>query len=287
MLEDRNYMQGSSFSPRRSITMTLVIANVVVFVLQYVLEALTPFRVVPYLGLSVLGLSHGYVWQLLTYAFLHADLLHLVFNLWAIYVFGNEVEHALGRRPFLALYLGSALIGALFQVAAGLMFKFFAAPTVGASAAAFGLAAAFAMLFPERILLLFFIIPIRAKYLIAIMGVLTLLGVLQPGRIAHAAHLGGMLCGLAFVRFGRDWAWDFTWLRFRPRFPRIVRTSGKSGGPPWPKKSARPGDEIMDDDFLSREVDPILDKISASGIQSLTDRERRILEQARERMAKR
>jgi membrane associated rhomboid family serine protease len=272
--------------------MILVIVNVAVFFLQAVLQKFTPLGQTDffytYLALSLEGLRHGYIWQILSYAFLHAGLMHLVFNLWAIYVFGNEVEQSLGRRSFVALYLGSAIIGAVFQAIAGVMFKDFAGSTVGASAAAFGLAAAFAMLFPDRILLLFFIIPVRAKYLLVIMGLLTLYGLMFPGgNIAHAAHLGGLLCGLAFVRYARDWTWTLPKFPSRRRIPKLVKIRSNSNSSAWPTKTARSTEQEDDEDFLSKEVDPILDKISASGIQSLTERERRILEQARAKMARR
>lgn len=289
MLGDRYYMRDTAYRPTRSLTMTLVIANAVVFLLHMVVARFTEFPVERYLALSLEGLKHGWVWQLVSYGFLHAGLLHLVVNLWAIYVFGNEVEQALGRRSFAALYAGSIAIGGLFQTLAGVLFGGeFAGYVLGASAAAFGLAAAFAVLFPDRILLLFFILPLRAKYLLLIMGFLTLYGLMFPeGHIAHAAHLGGLLCGLGFVRYAQTWTWNLPRLRGRVRFPKLVRihSAQKSAGPPsrTPPAAEMEGDE----DFLAREVDPILDKISASGIQSLTERERRVLEQARAKMTKR
>jgi membrane associated rhomboid family serine protease len=134
-------------------------------------------------------------------------------------VFGKEVEETLGRPSFLTLYFASGVIGGLFQALAGVLFGgAFAAPVVGASAGAFGLVAAFASLYPERplMLLLFFIIPVsmRAKFLLLFSALLTVFGLVFPmDNIAHAAHLGGMLTGLVFVRYAIHWHWH--WPRFQ------------------------------------------------------------------------
>ena len=187
--------------------------------------------------MSVEGLRHGFVWQLLTYQFMHGGWLHLLLNCWAIYVFGREVEETLGRNSFLTLYFTSGVIGGLFQALAGVLLGgAFAAPVVGASAGAFGLVAAFAMLYPERplMLLLFFIIPVsmRAKFLLLFSALLAVFGIVFPmDNIAHAAHLGGMLTGIVFVRYAIHWHWH--WPRLpRPRASRCARWSRSPAGPP-------------------------------------------------------
>src|SRR5437588_7714579 len=115
MLEDRTYMRRSSFDSRRTVTLVLVILNVVIFFAQLALERFTAFDVYGYGALSLSGLKHGYVWQLLTYQFMHAGTLHLLCNCWAIYVFGLDVEHTFGRARFLILYFASGIIGGLVQ----------------------------------------------------------------------------------------------------------------------------------------------------------------------------
>ena len=102
MLEDRPYMRRPSFAPRWSITLLLVIANAAAFILQNLLATAAP-QIILNSGLSVNGLSHGYVWQLITFQFMHAGWLHLLLNCFAIYMFGREVEEALGRKGFLTL----------------------------------------------------------------------------------------------------------------------------------------------------------------------------------------
>jgi len=288
MLEDRYYNAKSPFDGRRSATVTLLIVNVACFLAQWVLYRFSAQDLDRFFALSLWGMQHGYVWQLLTYQFMHAGFLHLLFNCWAIYVFGRDVEDALGLKRFLVLYLASGVIGGMFQILMGVLLGGgFGGAVVGASAAAFGLAAAFAVLFPDRLLLLFFIIPLRAKYLLLLCGVLALLGILSPGdNIAHAAHLGGMVFGVFFIRYAMHW--DLGWFKPGParRAKPIMRViSGRR--PTWNRGKPVTPDDLPPDEFLSKEVDPILDKISAHGIQSLTERERRILEAARERMARR
>jgi membrane associated rhomboid family serine protease len=293
MLDDRHYMRQPSFGAPRSATVMLLLANVLAFVLQLALPHFSNFQPEPYLALSLSGLQHGWLWQLLTFQFLHGGWLHLLLNCWAIYVFGRELEDTLGWKSFLTLYFSSGVLGGAVQALAGaLLGGRFAAPVVGASAGAFGLIAAFATFYPERplMLLLFFVVPVRmrAKFLLLFSGLAAVFGILIPAdNIAHAAHLGGMVGGILFIRYAMHWDWHWPRLR-RPRKQsslRLVRVSSGSSAL-WGRKSSA-DEDLGPEDFLSREVDPILDKISAHGIQSLTERERRILEAAREKMAKR
>ncbi|MEI6782169.1 MAG: rhomboid family intramembrane serine protease, partial [Verrucomicrobiota bacterium] len=164
MLDDRYYMRRPTFGSPWSATVVLVAVNVVAFILQSVLSGFSSFPTNRFFALSVDGLRHGFVWQLLTYQLMHGGLIHLLLNCWAIYVFGREVEDTLGRQKFLALYFSSGVIGGLFQALGGLLLRgHFAESVVGASAGAFGLVAAFATLYPERplMLLIFFIIPVN------------------------------------------------------------------------------------------------------------------------------
>ncbi len=297
MLDDRPYMRSST--PSRlpwSVTYTLMAINVAVFLLQSVLDRYSGFRFTDTFALSLSGLRQGSYWQLLTFQFLHGGLFHLVCNLVAIYFFGRAIEEVLGGRRMLRLYLASGAVGGLCQMLLAFAFPIhFGGGVVGASAGAFGLVATFALLFPDRLLtlLLFFVLPIsmRARTLLWISLGLAVFGVLIPGgTVADGAHLGGILTGVVYVRWvlqGRGWHIRLPALRPLVRRPReLVKTSsgtrsGWSGAPP------RPGDDLPPDEFISREVDPILEKISARGIQSLTERERRILEAARAKMARR
>ena len=294
MLDDRYYMRRPTFGSPWSATVVLVAVNVVAFILQSVLSGFSSFPTNRFFALSVDGLRHGFVWQLLTYQLMHGGLIHLLLNCWAIYVFGREVEDTLGRQKFLALYFSSGVIGGLFQALGGLLLRgHFAESVVGASAGAFGLVAAFATLYPERplMLLIFFIIPVnmRSKFLLLFSALLALFGIIFPlDNIAHAAHLGGMLTGIVFVRYAVHWHWRWPRLRrTRNQPPRPLVKVPRQTSAPWSQNQGALGEDMPPAEFLSKAVDPILDKISAHGIQSLTERERRILQAARDKMAKR
>ncbi len=299
MLDDRDYMRQPVYRdrprlPPLSFTVALLIINAVVFLIE--LAASNSLSAAEtenaYFALSLAGLKHGFIWQLLTFQFMHAGWMHLIFNSLAIYFFGRPVEDALGRRHFLTLYLSSGIIGGLVQMLfAALMPGYFDAPVVGASAGASGLVAAFAILhWEERFHLLIYFIPVSmtGKTLLATSLVLAFAGMLFPNSgIANAAHLGGILTGGFYVRLFIQSQWWQEKLHNRRTAPREVvnvRTA-KSGS--WRSSGGKPDEEQSTDQFVKSEVDPILEKISAHGIQSLTERERKILEKARARMAKR
>ena len=146
-------------------------------------------------------------WQVLSYAFLHGDMLHLFFNMLALWMFGAEIERLWGGKRYLQLLLASALAAAVVQLLWTLLIGS-RTPTLGASGATFGLLLAFGMLFPNRIIMpLFPPIPMKAKVFVAIFGALELiLGVMGPSGIAHFAHLGGMLGGFLMIRYWRGQA---------------------------------------------------------------------------------
>jgi len=143
-----------------------------------------------------------YPWQLLTYGFLHGDIIHLVFNMFMLWMFGRELEVLMGPRRFLTYYLVCIVGAGLVQlVVAGLQGGAYA--TVGASGGVFGLLRAFGMTFPNRmVMLLFPPIPMKAKYMVLLFGLLELyfgFSGATPG-IANFAHLGGMFFGYLLLR---------------------------------------------------------------------------------------
>jgi membrane associated rhomboid family serine protease len=246
------------------------------------------YRFYDFLALSPSGILHGRIYQLITFQLMHSGLWHLVGNQIGIYFFGRAVEEMLGSKVMFRLYFLSGTIGGLLQVGLGFLFPaYFGGHGIGASAGVFGLIAAFATLGPNQpVALLLLPIAFPAKYLLWGEAALALIGIFTgSGGIAHGAHLGGMLTGILCVRWFSDsykrpgFFRVFEWLR--ERRARRVSTRRYSEGAPRRKAEALPGPE-----FISREVDPILEKISAHGIHSLTDRERQILEAARTRMAK-
>jgi membrane associated rhomboid family serine protease len=309
MLENRDYMrQPEPYEPRWSPrlrwrwswTVVLLMAYAGVFVAQLIANHFAPgnpffntrllttdagVSVEPgWLPLSAEGLEQGYIWQLVTYQFLHAGWLHLIFNGWAIFVFGRALEDLLGGKKFLALVFSSGIVGGVAQVLVALAWPhYFGGPVVGASACAFGLVAAFATLFPEQELTLFlYFIPVqlRAKTLLFGSAALAWAGFAFPRYImpgtAHAAHLGGMAMGWFFVRKILQCDWS--------RLEGILHPARKT----LPTRPAlEPLEKNPAGDFMASEVDPILEKISAHGIQSLTARERETLEKARAKIQRR
>ena len=305
MLDDRSYMRSPSFRSHPSATTVLLLLNIGIFVIQFFVEQIHP-EVATYLYLSPMGMRRLYLWQLVTFQFLHANVFHLFVNMLGLFFLGRAVEEALGARDFLKLYFGSGLAGGLLQVGLGFLSEArFGSAVLGASAGVFGLVAAFATMFPDRqiTLLLFFILPInlRARYLLWGALALASFGVAQTAfartmigggtRVADAAHLGGILFGMAFVYyFVRGHGFRLWWPRLRragqPRRELVRATMPKKAFWQRPNKSSEL-EELTPSEFMSQEVDPILDKISAHGIHSLTEREKKILEVARAKMGKR
>ncbi len=292
-LADRHYMREEYHPPRA--TTVLIVVLIVAFVLQSLLLFYGGLNVSRELALSLGGVKSGKIWQLLTFQFLHAVPWpwHVLFNCLGLYFFGRSVEETLGTKKFLWLYFLAGVAGGLLQILTTLVLPNHTdIPVVGASAGVSGLLAIYCTLFPMRELtafIYFFPVNIRARYLLIFAGLLSLFGTLVPfDNVAHAAHLGGIALGIAYVRWGEAWLTRLSnWrpMQSRHRKRELVRVASVRM-PHWQKLKVDAG-ELPSAEFISREVDPILDKISAHGIQSLTERERQILEAARAKMAKR
>ncbi|HXC35467.1 MAG TPA: rhomboid family intramembrane serine protease [Candidatus Acidoferrales bacterium] len=298
MLEDRDYMRQAGYHRPLdvfSLTSLLIVLNLIVFVWEEVALAYFPTGAIntfKYCALSNDGLAHGYIWQYLTFQFLHLGSRHFFFNMLGLFFLGRALEPMISRRQFITLYLGSGLVGGVFQTLLGLIFpNVFGVQVVGASAGIFGLLAALGTLEPDMEMLLFFLLPIRVKYLAwfgFIVAAFYILVPAEPG-IAHAAHLGGMVGAFAFVRFFIQHRWHVPQLRFAARRSPPRELAAKRAGKKsfWNATPIPPAEDLTPDEFLQKEVDPILDKISERGIQSLTAREREILEKARSKMNRR
>ncbi|HZL13695.1 MAG TPA: rhomboid family intramembrane serine protease [Verrucomicrobiae bacterium] len=285
MLEDRDYMRQPSFhAPRLSFTIVLLIINTIIFLIQLTANHSVRGREIEwnYFALSLAGIKHGYVWQLLTFQFMHANWLHLIFNSIAIFFFGRQIETIFGSARFLTLYFASGIIGGLVQMLFALVFPSFDGAVVGASAGGYGLVAAFAVMnWMERFTLFIYFIPVtmRGRTLLWVILALAIGGMLLGNTgVANAAHLGGILTGFVFARRILHGSWPGPNINFH--WPQWKFPSRR-------QPAAKPETESSADEFVQNEVDPILEKISAHGIQSLTKRERDILEKARTKMSKR
>lgn len=174
----------------------LIIASVVVFFLQAVSDDsfVILFGLVPYLFWHQL-----YLWQILTYQFLHGGIFHILFNMLTLWMFGSDLERRWGGSYFLKYYF---ITGVGAGVCSVLAHPFSPIPSIGASGAVYGILLAYAVLFPNRYVYIYFLIPIRVKYLVGIMALLGVMSAMtSPGdQIDHFAHLGGMLVGFLFLK---------------------------------------------------------------------------------------
>lgn len=215
-------------------------------------------------------------WGLLTYMFVHAGFFHLFFNMLILFFFGPPLEERWGSREFIKYYLICGLGGAALQ--------FLFAPTgymVGASAAIFGVMLAFAMNWPDSPIYIWGILPIKAKWLVVFLTAINLMGAAGGGGgvTAHFAHLGGLVFGFVYLKLdapatGRLGRWKK--LLSRPRL--IVVSGDKPQAKEQPRRSRR-----RDEDHLLDEVDRVLDKISNSGLSSLSAEERKLLDEVSKR----
>ena len=198
----------------------LVIANASVFLLEYVLHSMGLDGV--FLRLFSLQPSlvyHNlYVWQLVTYLFLHGDLGHILVNMFMLWMFGAEMERIWGTRQFLKYYF-------LTGVGAGIVTCFFSSGsrTIGASGAIFGVMLAYGMTFPNRQILFWFVFPMKAKHFVLLMGGIELLASANwvSDGIGHFAHLGGMLFGYLYLKRAwrlKEWLTELRWRARRRRF---------------------------------------------------------------------
>ena len=200
----RAFGGGSSLGGTFHTMVHMLIAwNVIVFLIQLLAVQFRFVRPSPgtslwipdYLALTQDAIRHGHVWQLFTYMFLHGDFWHIGLNMFMLWMFGTPLEDLWGSRRFLKYYLitglGAGVVNALLSPSSA----------IGASGAIYGLLLAYAMSFPNRqILLLLFPFPIRAKYLVIIVGAIDLVLMFFHDGIAHLAHLGGLLTGYLYLK---------------------------------------------------------------------------------------
>lgn len=275
--------------PQRTFGMTpwvrrLLVANLLVYLLQVTVFVNPKF--LAYFGFDPLT-ALGHPWTLLTYMFLHAGVLHLAFNLLALYVFGPPVEERMGARGFIVYYLICGFGGAALSFLLAQVFQVL--PMVGASGAIYGVMLAFAWAWPNQDIFVFpFPAPIPAKWLVAGLVALSLL-LAVPGwfgvsdGMAHLAHLGGIAAGFIYLK-SADWRLSRAEQRLRRTTPpgvlvhpaaRIARGSDPRIGPKPPTSRAPATPSPADREHA--EVDRVLDKINASGMASLTPAERKFL----------
>ena len=200
----QSYM--SFFPPFTRMVKALIIVTAAVFVVTYLPLRLfgwqSPFL---YLGLQPYAVVHRlYLWQLVTYLFLHGGFFHILFNMFALWMFGPDLEQMWGESEFLKFYLICGIGAGALDVVLNTLFGSPNSLTIGASGAIYGLLLAFGLLFPNRPIFIWFVIPIPAKWFVVIIGAIEFFSEISgPGSgIAHLAHLGGMLVAYLYLRGG-------------------------------------------------------------------------------------
>jgi membrane associated rhomboid family serine protease len=216
----------------------LLISNSVVFVLTYLfgmpyILALAPVAVV----------YHFALFQLVTYLFLHGGITHILFNMLALWMFGVPLEHDWGTRRFLKYYFYCGIAAGVCDVAVNAMLGVWNTHTIGASGAIFGLLLAYGVLYPDQTVLMGFLFPIKAKYMVMIYGGIELLLSIGPNSgVSSVAHLGGMAFGYVYLksRMPRmklpDWRGAYRQWRLqraKRKFQVYMRKHGGRGQGPW------------------------------------------------------
>ncbi len=231
------YYQRSQISfggPLTRAVKILIISCVVVFLCQFISRVIT--------GRSEINLIFGlipvlvwrkfFIWQLFTYAFLHGGIFHLIFNMFALWMFGCELERHWGTRVFVKYVLVTGIGAGISTV---IVFPNLSIPTIGASGLVYGILLAYGLFFPNRMIYLYFLFPIKAKYFVLIFGAIELYASWSGSsdNIAHIAHLGGMLFAFVYIRYYsilnnlRLYYYQSKWRRLRRRF-RVVEKEADS-----------------------------------------------------------
>ncbi|GAB1349478.1 rhomboid family intramembrane serine protease [Ignavibacteriales bacterium] len=315
-MSNGNY-RPAGFSYISPVIKSLLIANVAVFFLEMMLSGInsggTPlgYFFTSIFALFPLGDGFG-PWQLFSYQFMHADFGHIFFNLFALWMFGTEVEYTLGSKKFLIFYLASGVGAGLLHLLTPL-FGITPGPTIGASGSLYGVMIAFALFNPDRYIYIYFLLPVKAKYLIGFMILLDLFMFRSPGsNVAHLAHIGGAITGFLFLFFDKSVFFSLKrklkggggsgYQGYSNRYdddddgPSIYsdRTSSTKSGFNFSFKTKKSSDQVVDAKFKDvsdseisqEEIDKILDKISVSGYTNLTSKEKDLLFEVSKRMRK-
>jgi membrane associated rhomboid family serine protease len=244
---------------------SLLIINVIVYLLEYITGG---SQMIYLLGLVPrLVMQRFYIWQFFTYMFLHGGFWHLFLNMFILWMFGSEIERYWGSRQFLKYYFITGVGAGVLSWLTAIHSPY---PTIGASGAIYGILVAYGMMFPNRPVYVYFLLPVKAKYFVIFLAIMELMasrGQASSG-IAHFAHLGGMLFGYLYLKRERFFYLAGDVLR--------GRKSKRQAGEKWQQEQDRD---------MEKKVDEILQKISREGMNSLTPEEKDLLDWARKRFS--
>lgn len=302
-MQSWNRSGGSGFSiGPHSLTpaiKNIIIANVVVFLFMNLLGS-GANTFVRYMGLNPeLVFTHGMIWQPVTYMFLHGGMMHLFMNMLILWLFGTELEMLWGAREFYRFYFVTGIGAGIFSIVPYLIGVLtqgasFAPMIIGASGAIYGILLAFALTWPDRTVYLYFIMPIKVKHLMLIMGVITFFSVGNQDGVSHVTHLGGLLVAWLYLRFHGNYRhlslnlnFNFNLKKDLPRWfkklknIRFEQDDGNKSGFRPKGKSANSGwhkvENQQNPDRTRTELDRLLDKINRIGYEQLSDTEKKRL----------
>ena len=290
-------MRPFKFLPK--VLRVLLISNAVVFGLAFIggmlglqlnLPGVGPGSIreyVAYFG-AFWPFAPEQAWRFVTYMFVHVDLMHFVFNMLMLWMFGSEVADMMGSKHFTGMYFFCGIFAAVFSLVMYWL-GMTNAPIIGASGALMGIFVAYYKFFPNRMLLMFFVIPMRIKYAMWVMVAVDVFMAHSSDGIAHFAHLGGVVGGFLYMYL------------YERGFTNIGRTIEKMRGPkftvhPGRKESEAREEPKTDSDAIEGEVfyidenkqmDEILAKVNREGINSLNETERQFLLKASEKLRRR
>jgi membrane associated rhomboid family serine protease len=227
------------------------------------------FDLVPYKTFS-----QWQVWRLFTYLFLHdpSGSFHVMFNMLTLWMFGAEIESMWGTRKFVLFYLLCGACAGLFSLATVLSPVMWFVPVIGASGAVLALLTVYALYFPRRQMLLFFLFPVNVIVAVIIFGAISLLGSLHSwGNVSHLTHLGGIVAGFLYVK-------TFPFISY---FLDNAKMKAERA-----LQKAHDQKKTEEKEYFGTVIDPILKKISQSGMESLSKNEKQTLEEASKRKKK-
>ena len=254
----------------------LLVTNVIVYLV--IQPGTLPYAILTLFPPGVVGLDQVYIpgmpfrpWTLFTYMFLHAGLMHLLFNMIGLFFFGPRLEARLGARGFLGLYFLSGLGGAAFSFAFS-----YGSPVVGASAAVYGIIIGFAMYWPRELIYIYGIVPVQARWLaVAVVAISLYSGITgSDGGTAHFAHLGGLAVGAGFLRL-RDRHASKGRREFQRKVQQTRSTDGSEGDT---RKRWGAIDLASMHDLNRNEVEELLARVDREGMRALSMDERQFLD---------
>jgi membrane associated rhomboid family serine protease len=248
----------------------ILLANALVYLLSWINLG----NYVLWFGAFIPSRSYE-LWRFLSYAFIHTNFMHILFNMLMFWMFATEVCKSIGEKNFTALYLLSAIFAGVFSIPFyhfGIMGN---NPVIGASGALFGVMAAYAFLFPERVILMFFIIPMKIKHAIWFFIAIDLFMANSGDGIAHFTHLGGILSGYLFMLF---WSKNISLKSFFAK-PKRPETYSREFFKQRAEQRPLEGELYKGNSSAKEErLNEILEKINRSGLQSLNQEERDYLQ---------